>query len=31
MTYNLIDEKTEKAFLVYFSTKEQKHELAEMK
>ena len=31
MTYNLIDEKQEKAFLVYFSTQDEKHELAEMK
>ena len=31
MTYNLIDEKQEKAFLVYFSTQDEKHELNEMK
>ena len=31
MTYNLIDEKIEKAFLVYFSTQDEKHELNEMK
>ncbi|MFQ6724234.1 MAG: GTPase HflX [Clostridia bacterium] len=31
MTYNLMEEKQEKAFLVYFSTQDEKHELAEMK
>ena len=31
MTYNLQQEETEKAFLVYFASDDSKHELAEMK
>ena len=31
MTYNLQEKEIEKAFLVYFSTQDEKHELAEMK